>query len=161
MIRYLRVLWKYLLESVLCVILGVLVIVLLAQVMYRYVLHLPLPWTEEVARYLLIWLVTLGAAYAFKTKAHFSLEFVLNRFSKPLRRIVAFSVGLVVSFFLSIFVVTSFKLIELSSGQTAPITGIPLAVPVSAAPIGGSLMLYFVVKNMWIEFRKPPDSRNQ
>ena len=50
------------------------------QVLFRYVFQLSLAWSEELARYLFLWLAFLASAYAFKTRSHFALRFLVDRF---------------------------------------------------------------------------------
>jgi len=45
---------------------GTMTVVVLAGVFFRYVLEAPLPWSEELARYLMVWGASLGASVAFE-----------------------------------------------------------------------------------------------
>ena len=67
------------LEWALCLLLTAIVMVTFVQVVSRYVLQSSLAWTEELARYMFICLAALGAAYAYKIKAHFLLRFVVDK----------------------------------------------------------------------------------
>ena len=49
-------------------------LVVALQVFFRYVLNHSLFWSEELARFLLIWIGVLGAAYAFRTGVHLGLD---------------------------------------------------------------------------------------
>ena len=70
----LRWIWRNPLESVLCGLIFAMAAVTFSQVVARYVVQAPLSWSEELARFLLMWLSMLSAAYAFKLKAHFALH---------------------------------------------------------------------------------------
>ena len=72
---------KHPLETVICVLLLAMTFVVFGQVIARYVLQTPLSWSEELARFMLIWLSMLSAAYGFKTKSHFALKLLVSRFS--------------------------------------------------------------------------------
>ena len=50
------------------------------QVLSRYVLEAPLPWTEELARFLLVWVAFLGSASVARRKMHIAVEFFSNKF---------------------------------------------------------------------------------
>ena len=51
-----------------------LTIVVSLQVLTRFVLHLPMIWSEEVARFLFFWTVMLGAAHSVRTRRHFVID---------------------------------------------------------------------------------------
>lgn len=143
------------LEWVLCALLVAIVVVTFTQVLSRYVLQTSLAWTEELARYLFIWLASLGAAYAFKTRSHFLIRFVVDKFSKSLQYIIETLVAIMLVLFLALFVWQAVLYTLSVSGQTAPGTGLSKAVPVSSAVIGGLLMIYYVGRN-WLH-----DSRSE
>ncbi len=153
-IHYMRVIGRHPLESVLCLFLVATVVVTFSQVITRYFLHVSLSWSEEVARFLFVWIATLGAAYGFKTKSHFAIVFLVNRFSRRLQRLVGTLVVFIASIFLIVFVLESLYLIlTVTIDQRAPVTQMSMAVPHSAAPVGGTLMLYYLIRNWWSEFR--------
>lgn len=79
----------------------VLSLVLVAQILSRYLLNSPLGWTEEIARYLLIVLTFLGAAIGFRKGTHISFLYVLNLFPHKIKRIA----GTVLSFLGSLFLI--------------------------------------------------------
>ncbi|TDI43997.1 MAG: TRAP transporter small permease subunit [Acidobacteria bacterium] len=99
----LSVLRKNPLEVVLCVVLIAMVAVTFSQVIFRYVFRVSLDWSEELARFLFMWLAALSSAYAFKTKSHFALRFMVDRFGPKLRAAVANLVVLSISIFLIVF----------------------------------------------------------
>ena len=135
------------LEAALCVILVTIVTITLAQVVFRYVLQLSLTWSEELARFLLMWLAALSSAYAFKVRSHFALHFVVDRFDERIRQVIGTLVSALVSLFLIVFAWESAKFILAVRDQIAPGTGMSMAIPYSSALAGSLLMLYYVVKN--------------
>jgi len=146
-------LWKQPLELSLCVILVAIVSVTFIQVLFRYIFHLSLAWSEELARYLFLWLAALASAYAFKTKSHFALRFLVDRFGKGLQKITGTVVALVVALFLAIFVWKAAAFTFSMAKQVAPSTQMSMAVPYSSAVVGGVLMLYYVLRNWWLDMR--------
>lgn len=59
-----------------------LILVVSIQVFCRYVLQDSLAWTEELARYLVIWSVLFGCSFAMRTDSHLELS-ILSNFSGP------------------------------------------------------------------------------
>lgn len=72
-------------EAVLFVLVLLLLILVVLQVFTRYVLQASLPWTEEVARMVLVWAVMLGAAIAMDRKEHYAVTVLSARFRGPIR----------------------------------------------------------------------------
>lgn len=63
-------------------------IVTLIQVLFRYVFKLPLSWTEELARFLFVWVVFLGSAVSVKELGHVGVEYFVSRLSFNKRRLL-------------------------------------------------------------------------
>jgi len=140
-------LYRQPLELVLSLILVSIVGVTFIQVLFRYIFHLSLAWSEELARYLFLWLGALASAYAFKTKSHFALRFLVDRLGGKARDWIDTLVVFIVSAFLILFVWKSLVFSISMARQIAPSTKIPMAVPYSSAWVGGTLMLYYVLRN--------------
>jgi TRAP-type C4-dicarboxylate transport system permease small subunit len=124
------------------------------QVLFRYIFHLSLAWSEELARYLFLWLAALASAYAFKLKSHFALRFLVDRFGKGLQKATGTFVSFVISGFLVIFVWKATEFTFSMAKQVAPSTQMSMAVPYSSAIVGGVLMLYYVIRNWWSDIRE-------
>jgi len=146
------------LELALCAILLALVTVTFAQVLFRYVLQMSLSWSEEAARFLLMWLASLSAAYAFKTRSHFALRFVVDRLATTAQRRVQVVVTAVVIAFFGVFAWQALRFTLEVRTMVAPATGISMAIPYSSAFVGTVLMLYYFVRQaLRHEDESPPD----
>ncbi len=75
-------------------------VVLILQIITRYVFNAPLAWTEEVARHLFIWLVFFGASGAIAQRSHVVVDVLFNTFPKPLRTAASIGSNFLVLFFL-------------------------------------------------------------
>jgi len=64
----------------------VIVVVGLAQVLFRFVLSSPLSWSEELVRYVFVWSVFLTAAIAFNLNSHISIDFLTSWYPPRLQR---------------------------------------------------------------------------
>jgi TRAP-type C4-dicarboxylate transport system permease small subunit len=142
------------LELSLCVILVSIVVVTFIQVLFRYVFHLSLAWSEELARYLFLWLAALASAYAFKTRSHFALRFLVNRFGKKMQNAMGSLVTCIIVLFLAIFLWKAVVFTVNMANQVAPSTQISMAFPYSSAVVGGVLMLYYVIRNWWADIHR-------
>ncbi|WZL72772.1 TRAP transporter small permease [Clostridiaceae bacterium 35-E11] len=71
------------------ILLGAMLLILSLQVVLRFVFNNSNSWSEELARYLFIWLVHIGIAYAAKEYAHIRIEALQGFFPKPIRKYIA------------------------------------------------------------------------
>ncbi|WP_096200767.1 TRAP transporter small permease [Bacillus sp. FJAT-45350] len=123
-------------------------IIVLLQVFFRYVLNAPLPWTEEAARYLNIWAVLLGMAFAVYLKDHLRvdlIDFVLEKLS--VRAQAAFNA---VTTFLPLLLVIvflkgGFAMTVDRWAVQLPLIPLPQGVIYLGLVVSSSLMLWFLI----------------
>lgn len=142
------------LELILCSLLVSIVIITFVQVLFRYVFQFSLAWTEELARYIFLWLAALSIAHGFKSKSHFALTFLVDRFQKKYRIIIITAVNVLMILFSSIFVWKSIEYTLSVIDQVGPGTGLSMAIPYSSAAVGGTLMVYYIIQNMILMLQK-------
>lgn len=142
------------LEATLCCILIAMVAITFSQVVSRYVLNVSLSWSEEVARFLMMWLAMLSGAYGFKVRSHFALTMVVKRFGARGKHIVGFLVVLAMALFLCVFIYFAVVITQNAVHRIGPGTQISMAVPYSSTVVGGVLMLYYVLRTGWQDFQE-------
>ena len=134
---------------VIIAIMGAMVVAVFLQVLFRFLLDQPLAWTEELARYLLVWLTFIGSAYAMSIKAHIGLEFVQKLLPPTANKIVlALSALLSVLFFL-FMVYQGYEMAMKSMTQTSPSLLLPMGVVYMVIPISGVLLILNVLHVTW------------
>ena len=72
-----------LLEVIITVLFGIMVLILLGQVVSRYLFTFPMMWSAEIAQYIFIWIVYLGSALAFLTKRHLVVDIFSLKIPRP------------------------------------------------------------------------------
>lgn len=138
----------WLLGWFLVVLMGVAVVNVLWQVFTRFVLNDPSAFTDELARYLLVWVGLFGAAYASGKRAHLAIDLLRTRLSGRAVHWHGIAVGVFVGgFALAVMVVGGVRLVSLSFllGQTSAALGVPLGVVYLALPASGALIVFYVV----------------
>ena len=127
-------------EWIVTVIIAVMVVNILLGVFSRFVLHLGIPFTEELGRYLMIWAGYLGCVLALKEGSHISITTVVDLFPPAGRRVIHFLARLIVTVFLAVIVVTSFTHLRSLKIQKSSAMEIPMAIPYLAVTVGAFLM---------------------
>ncbi len=143
-----------LLKGAIILIITALLVVMLMQVFFRYVLFSSLPWSEEVARFLLIWLVMLASAYGFSLGEHIKIEFFKKKFidNEVLTSIFNIAIYIILLFMLSLMVYYGYDLADGISFQSSPALRISMFWPTLALPLGGFLMMLQTIKLLLAEF---------
>ncbi|UAT31531.1 TRAP transporter small permease [Bacillus badius] len=118
------------------------IILVFTQVVFRYLISSSLGWSEELSRYVLIWIAWISAAYSVRTQKHIRVELIKNICNEPLRKIIEL-IALILWFFFALFLVANGTQLILNihgTGQVSPSNGIPMWIVYLAVPIGGSMM---------------------
>lgn len=137
-------------EFLLVLIFGLLVLDVLWQVFGRYVLNRSFSFTEEFARFALIWLTILGAAYLNGRREHLSMDFWLNKLSPDARARRLRIIELIMFVFaLIVMVVGGGNLVytTLRLGQLSAAMQVPLGFVYAIVPISGLLIMFFSIYN--------------
>lgn len=139
------------LEWTLIVLMTVMVLNVLWQVFSRYLLQNPSSFTDELARYLLIWLGLLGASYGVSKKIHLAIELFAARLS-PRQRLISdlFIYAVIFIFALFVMVIGGIRLmhITLVLNQISAALQIKIGYVYSVIPISGALMLFYAIALM-------------
>jgi TRAP-type C4-dicarboxylate transport system permease small subunit len=126
--------------AALVLIVSVMTLVVFLQVVFRYALGRPLVWSEEMARYLFVWLSILGAALGVQKGGHFSLDFfqrmMPERGKRTLKILVHFLMGAVVV----VILFQGITLVQMTRLQESPAMSISMAWAYASLPVGAGLM---------------------
>ena len=143
-----------LLGKVLIFIMGIMVVNVLWQVFTRFVVGTPSSFTDELARYLMMWLGILGAAYVSGKNMHVAIDVLQTKFSEPVqRKLRLFIFGLIILFAFLAMVLGGLRLVYITYilDQRSPALQIPLALVYLIIPISGMLIIYYkicdIIKN--------------
>jgi TRAP-type C4-dicarboxylate transport system permease small subunit len=132
-------------EVILVVVLAVMAVVVFLQVIFRYVLNFPLFWTEEFARYCLVWSSLLGSAVAVKRGQHIAVTIFMERMPAPLRQGLTIIALISVAVVLAIILWGGIQLVAITRAQISPALRISMSIPYLAVPVGAALMLVHTV----------------
>lgn len=116
-------------------------VVVLLQVLMRYLFAYPNPWSEEVSRFCFVWLSLLGASLAVEHRAHFGFDQVTRKLDPRMKRVVETGAELVVLTFAVLLIGTGVALMDLTMGERSPALNLPVALVYAAAPVSGALMV--------------------
>ena len=114
-------------------------LILLAQVIMRYVFSRPLTWSEEAARFIFVHVSFIGISYAYRQKGHIRMEVVVNLFPQAVRRGLEVLINLGTIALFCYMIPFSFRFIGIQAGVKATATHIPMSIVYTALPLGMAL----------------------
>ncbi|MCI0691950.1 TRAP transporter small permease [candidate division KSB1 bacterium] len=134
------------LEWLVIALMGVMVLNVLWQVFTRFVLRDPSSYTEELARYLLIWVGLIGAGYAASQKMHLAIDILTMRLSGKSRSLAEMFIYLCTFLFaLLIMVIGGMRLVNLTLtlNQISAALQIKLGYVYLALPLSGLIIMFY------------------
>ena len=134
-------------EKITGFVLCIMVVMVAAQVLSRYVLHTSLSHTEELVRYFFVWITFLGASAALFRGRHLSVAGVLQFIpSRVIKWIKLFS-GFITLLFFSLLIIFGLKvvLLQIQTGQTTAALGLPMWIIGLAVPVCSFVMVIRII----------------
>lgn len=121
----------------------VMICVTLAQVIFRYVISAPLPWSEELARYCFVWIVFLGGAIGLSRGIHLGVDIVVNLLPEPVRRAFDVLTSVLIGGFAATVIYASLPVLNMNMFQRSPALGVQMSWIYIAIPV--SMVLIFLI----------------
>lgn len=140
-------------EKLLIFIFAIMVINVIWQIFARHILINPSSFTDELARYSMIWLGILGAAYVSGRNEHVSIDYFSRKLSSKYQKIIHKCISLsiiIFSFFVMVVGGLFLVYITLKLEQYSPSLQIPLGLVYTIIPMSGVLIIFYKISN--IEF---------
>lgn len=129
---------------------GIMTILVTWQVITRYFFKQPSAITEQLSKYMFVWLVLLGSAYVFGKREHMSMVFIKEKFTGRAAVTVDIIVELIVVIFaLGVLVIGGYKNTMLTMGQSDSALPITIGMIYIMLPISGVLTMFYGICNIF------------
>lgn len=138
----------------------IMVVVILLQVFFRFVVKASLPWSEELARYIMAWAVLIGSSIAAREGAHIGIDSIVTRLPKKAESYVR-TVAMALSLFFSLILVYLGLLMVqflMNTGQKTPAMMIPMWIAYCSILFGAILMS---IRFAQVTYQKFKEGRGQ
>ena len=152
---------RYLAHLLACL-MAIITLDVLWGVFTRYALGHQAGWTEELARYLLIWIGMLGAAYASGQKMHLAIDLLSPKLSPKAQAWLSVFTNLLIAIFaLTAMVLGGLRLMFITHtlGQTSAAMRIPIALVYAAIPLSGLLVIFYKMNELRQTAKLPTANR--
>lgn len=126
------------------------------QVFSRFILKDPASVTEELSRFILIWVGILGSAYAYRQKSHLGFNLIVEKQSESIRKLLHTLVEILVMLFSALALIVGGKelvVITLELDQLSASLGVHMGLIYIVLPISGALFVFYSlinIYNLWL-----------
>jgi TRAP-type transport system small permease protein len=107
--------------------LGILILIVLLEVVSRYLFNRPFPWVLEMSIFLISYIVFLGMPAMYKGRSLVIIEFVFNRLPKKVQQMILFSWEILIGFFFIFLMIASYQFCSVQMRYKSPALDIPFA----------------------------------
>jgi TRAP-type C4-dicarboxylate transport system permease small subunit len=129
-------------------------VIIFSQVIARYAFNRSLSWSEEVGRYIFVWISFLGLAAAYKQGAHVALDLLLKSLKGAARRTLEMVNIVLIIVLSSAIIISGFKLFQVGMRQKSTALKLPMHWVFIVVPVCGILLLYFSLRNLGVLLAK-------
>ncbi len=131
-----------------CVAIMLMLIIIFCQVITRYCFGYTPEWSEELSRFLFVYVVFLGSALIMGESGHLAVEFLPNRFKGTAIGKLLDIIILICSYlFVSILLVQGTKMAQVMTFQESPGMGISMSYIYAVIPVSSVLMFMYLIRN--------------
>jgi TRAP-type C4-dicarboxylate transport system permease small subunit len=129
-------------------------------IVFRYGIGQPLIWTEEVQRYLMVWVAFLGGAACLVRDEHMAVDLLAALLPGAARRILRVVFLGLTAVLCAVLVWKGIPLALGNGAQLSPAARIPMSLPYLAVGVGGALMLCVVTLRLCAELAAPETGKS-
>jgi len=132
---------------------GILVVTVLTGVFFRYIIRDSLSWTEELARYLMIWAALLAVSVGIKDKEHVGIQLLIKQFPPRITKFITFIVYTITIIFLAVLTFKGYQVADRAKNQLSLALNISMYWPLMSIPVSGVLAIIQQLIQMILIFK--------
>lgn len=123
-------------------------VLVLVQVVLRYVFSVPLVWVEEMTIFLMIWMAFMGAALGVRRGSHIAMTILVDRLPARVARALFVASTIAIIAFCMVVAWQGVRLALSVAGQRSAALGLPMTVPYLIVPLGALLIILLACANI-------------
>jgi len=118
------------------------VLIVFSQVIWRFVFDDPFSWSEELARYLQVWLIMLTSSVCIQKSKHLAIDYLTHKFSFKLQRLFKLISMVGITSYILVVIIFGIQFILVVGAQRTPALQIPIGYIYFAFPLAGIHMFF-------------------
>ena len=128
--------------------LAIMTVLVVYQVITRYVFNAPSAFSEALSQYLFVWMIMIGSAYVYGSREHLTIDLLKDKFPPRLNMIIEVITNLCLfAFILLVCVIGGWKYMSSQVNRIDPSLHISMAILYTSVPFTGIITLYYAVYN--------------
>ncbi len=138
--------------SLIIILFAVQICIVFSQVIWRFIFNNPFSWSEEIARYLQVWIILFSSSVCIEKSRHLSIDYLKGNISKKFQKLLHIISYVMISVFSISIIVYGIQFIMRVGYQSTPSVQLPLGIIYIAFPIAGFHMLLeslIILKNIF------------
>ena len=140
--------------TIACVLLVIIAIIVNWGVFCRYVLFAPLPWSEQIPKYAMIWMGFLGASVGISRNRHIGFDILVSRLPSMIRKVTILAGRILILFFLAMMTIYGVNFaFAVGFSSKAPMLPIPMFYLFLAVPVGGVFMILQTIVRLVLDIK--------
>jgi TRAP-type C4-dicarboxylate transport system permease small subunit len=148
--------WRWLLlgPQIVCgILMAIISVVVFLTVIFRYFLHMPLGWTEELSRLLFLWIVFLGAAVCAGQERHTKFDMFVKNLKPATGRILDIISSVLILVITGVIIYKGFLAYRLIFFERFVILGIPYSFGFMALPFSAILIFLYYCHHLYLKIK--------
>lgn len=117
------------------------------QIIFRFVLNVPLPWSEELSRYAFVWSTTLGISVFMRGRKHSSVDLLEIFLPEKWRKWTLALADILCEVFFFVMIIGGIKMVAVTMDQISPALSIPMGFMYLSVPLSGAVMVLMSAEN--------------
>lgn len=136
-------------EKLSILILAIMVVLVTWQVVARYIFQSPIPWSEQLSKYLFVWLVLINGAYMFGQSGHMNISFFKEKMPVAVQKVLNVLIDLVILVFaLTVLFWGGMMALKIGIPQKDAALTISMGYVYAALPISGGITVLYGIMNL-------------
>jgi TRAP-type C4-dicarboxylate transport system permease small subunit len=132
---------------------------ILMAITSRFIIKIPIPWTEELSRYLMVWTAFIAGSLGLRKGSHVGIRFLVQKVPKPVAKWMGLITNIALLIFFLFLIIEGVRMAALVAGQRSPVLNISMAWVYASLPTGAVLFAAFVLQSLVGSVRDLPDKK--
>jgi|LSQX01.1.fsa_nt_gb TRAP-type C4-dicarboxylate transport system permease small subunit len=117
------------------------------QIIFRFVLNIPLPWSEELSRFAFVWSTTLGISIFMRGRKHSSVDILETILPPKYKKVLLALTDILCELFFIVMIIGGIRMVNVTMNQISPALSVPMGTMYLSIPLSAAIMMFMSAEN--------------